>query len=260
MQIHEIFDLLCKQRGLLHKYGDATMFALTPLVTLSENATPSLTMSANATVLKRTFALTTQRQEGTVVLLEVQAKVRKIPATIIADNEDVVHIQTDPSYLPELEESETAIPKTEEESRNSEDIPQEEARACQTLVIDLTLSDDEEESEENESDTTEVNPDLPREFPHDDVEQPPPLQEEERPCSTETGRIPSPAPPCYLPPQHFQNMYAPPIFLHSEQEYFKYREDLIQQYLRDSLDLYYKYEFQAIKLKRARNLLTNRKY
>ncbi|EFX62357.1 hypothetical protein DAPPUDRAFT_120303 [Daphnia pulex] len=52
-------------------------------------------------------------------------------------------------------------------------------------------------------------------------------------------------------------MYAPPIMLRSEGEYYAQREVLIQQYLRDSLDLYYKYEFQALKLKRARDVLIN---
>jgi hypothetical protein len=82
----------------------------------------------------------------------------------------------------------------------------------------------------------------------------------EHPDSAQKERIPSPSPPYYHPPQHFQNMYAPPIMLRSEGEYYAQREVLIQQYMRDNLDLYYKYEFQALKLKRARDVITNRKY
>ncbi|EFX63414.1 hypothetical protein DAPPUDRAFT_268502 [Daphnia pulex] len=82
----------------------------------------------------------------------------------------------------------------------------------------------------------------------------------EQPDSAQMERISSPSPPCYHPPQHFQNMYAPPIMLQSEGEYYAQREVLIQQYLRDSLDSYYKYEFQALKLKRARDVLANCKY
>jgi hypothetical protein len=139
----------------------------------------------------------------------------------------------------------------------------------QTLIIDLTLSDSEDDEDDEDdkdsilSDTTEANPDIPCAVPlaappiNRPTPQPPTM---EQPDSAQKERIPSPSPPCYHPPQHFQNMYAPPIMLRSEGEYYAQREVLIQQYLRDSLDLYYKYEFQALKLKRAWDVLTNRKY
>lgn len=233
-------------------------------------------MSENGTVLKRTFALTAQRREGTVVLLDVQAKIRKIPASVISDDDEQIHITTDPRYLPDIENSVGFVLKPKEEPCETEEEPEEEAinnsgdrqngeaPKCdqQTLIIDLTISDDEEDAQ---SDTTEVNPDVPPAVPlidatTSDVARTPQPPKEEQPHPAPTERVPSPSPPCYHPPQHFQHMYAPPILLQSEEEYKIQREILIQQYLRDSLDLYYKYEFQALKLKRARHVLNNRKY
>ncbi|EFX62100.1 hypothetical protein DAPPUDRAFT_120530 [Daphnia pulex] len=99
----------------------------------------------------------------------------------------------------------------------------------QTLIIDLTLSDDEDDEDDEDdirsdirSDTTEVNPDIPSAVPlaappiNHQTPQPP---TKEQPDSAPMERIPSPSPPCYHPPQHFQNMYAPPIMLQSEEEY-----------------------------------------
>ncbi len=62
-------------------------------------------MCEDATVLKKTFALTAQRRKGTIVILDVQAKIRRIPARIISDNEEKVKITTDPRYLPGIEQS-----------------------------------------------------------------------------------------------------------------------------------------------------------
>ncbi|EFX65608.1 hypothetical protein DAPPUDRAFT_264462 [Daphnia pulex] len=262
-------------------------------------------MCEDATVLKQTFALTAQRRKGTIVILDVQAKIRRIPAKIISDNEEKVEITTDPRYLPGIEQSVGfVIEPIKEEAADSEEKrgeatvddgpvqePDDVAEAeedsnkengatdqhieqtnHQTLIIDLTLSDsendeddedDEDDKDDIRSDTTEVNPNIPSAVPlaappiNHQTPQPP---TREQPDSAQMERIPSPFPPCYHPPQHFQNMYAPPIMLQSEREYYAQREVLIQQYLRNSLDLYYKYEFQALKLKRARDVLTNRKY
>ncbi|EFX65919.1 hypothetical protein DAPPUDRAFT_116850 [Daphnia pulex] len=240
-------------------------------------------MCEDATVLKKTFALTAQRRKGTIVILDVQAKIRRIPAKIISDNEEKVEITTDPRYLPGIEQSVGfVIEPIKEEPADSEEEPDDVAEAegdsnkenvatyqhieqtnQQTLIIDLTLSDsedDEDDKDDIRSDTTEVNPDIPSAVPlaappiNHQTPQPP---TREQPDSAQMERIPSPSPPCYHPPQHFQNMYAPPIMLQSEGEYYAQREVLIQQYLRDSLDLYYKYEFQALKLKRARDVLIN---
>jgi hypothetical protein len=251
-------------------------------------------MCEESTVLKKTFALTAQGRKGTIVVLDVQAKIRRIPARIISDNEAQVEITTDPRYLPGIEESVGFViepikeePTDSEEERGEEmeddepvleldeDSEKENVATDQhtkqqtnqpTLIIDLTISDDEDDEDDKDdirSDTTEVNPDIPSAVPlaappiHHQTPQPP---TKEQPDSAPMERIPSPSPPCYYPPQHFQNMYASPIMLQSEGEYNAQREVLIQQYLRDSLDLYYKYEFQALKLKRARDVFTNRKY
>jgi hypothetical protein len=263
-------------------------------------------MCEDATVLKKTFALTAQRRKGTIVILDMQAKIRRIPAKIISDTEEKLEITTDSRYLPGIEQSVGfVIEQMKEEAAGSEDErgeatvddgpvqqpedvaeaedDQEEKEAKenvatdqhneqtnhQTLIIDLTLSDSEDDEDDEDdkdsilSDTTEANPDIPCAVPlaappiNRPTPQPPTM---EQPDSAQKERIPSPSPPCYHPPQHFQNMYAPPIMLRSEGEYYAQREVLIQQYLRDSLDLYYKYEFQALKLKRARDVLTNRKY
>ncbi|EFX83609.1 hypothetical protein DAPPUDRAFT_315424 [Daphnia pulex] len=257
-------------------------------------------MCEDATVLKKTFALTAQRRKGTIVILDVQAKIRRIPARIISDDEEKVEITTGPRYLPGIEQSvgfvvepikeepadseevpeeeqgeETEddepvlepddVPEAEEDSKKENVAPDQHTKQTnqQTLIIDLTLSDDEDDEDDIRGDTTEVNPDIPSAVPlaappiNHQTPQPP---TKEQPDSAPMERIPSPSPPCYHPPQHFQNMYAPPIMLQSEREYNAQREVLIQQYLRDSLDLYYKYEFQALKLKRARDVCTNRKY
>jgi hypothetical protein len=42
-------------------------------------------MCEDATVLKKTFALTAQRRKGTIVILDLQAKNRRIPARIISN-------------------------------------------------------------------------------------------------------------------------------------------------------------------------------
>ncbi|EFX61979.1 hypothetical protein DAPPUDRAFT_120689 [Daphnia pulex] len=49
-----------------------------------------------------------------------------------------------------------------------------------------------------------------------------------------------------------EQMYAPPIFLRSEEEYQQNRKELINQYNRDSRKLYRRFYSQAQQLKRAR--------
>ncbi|EFX69244.1 hypothetical protein DAPPUDRAFT_329309, partial [Daphnia pulex] len=79
-------------------------------------------MCEDATVLKKTFALTAQRRKGTIVILDVQAKIRRIPAKIISDNEEKVEITTDPRYLPGIEQSVGfVIEPMKEEAADSEE-------------------------------------------------------------------------------------------------------------------------------------------
>jgi hypothetical protein len=117
-------------------------------------------------------------------------------------------------------------------------------------------SDEEEEETEPEetpseaSDITERNSDLP----------PPPYEQEQSPPRRRQDRftsLRSPSPPGYVPPTFFQNIYAPPIRLRNEEEYRRHRRELIGQYNRDIMDLFYKYEFHAQELKRARRHYDN---
>ncbi|EFX62326.1 hypothetical protein DAPPUDRAFT_270610 [Daphnia pulex] len=147
----------------------------------------------DATVLKKTFALTAQRRKGTIVLLDVQAKIRKIPATIISDDEEHVEITTDPRYLPGVEDSMGFVIEPKEEPCDIEEELEEEVNDDepvleleeisdedgdsekeniatnqqtnqQTLIINLTISDDVHE-DDMQSDTTELNPDVPSTVP-----------------------------------------------------------------------------------------------
>ncbi|EFX67621.1 hypothetical protein DAPPUDRAFT_261371 [Daphnia pulex] len=79
-------------------------------------------MCEDATVLKKTFALTAQRRKGTIVILDVQAKIRRIPAKIISDTEEKVETTTDPRYLPDIEQSVGfVIEQIKEEAADSEE-------------------------------------------------------------------------------------------------------------------------------------------
>jgi hypothetical protein len=129
-------------------------------------------------------------------------------------------------------------------------------RVIPTEVVDLTDSDDGEEETELEdnqseaSEATERNSDLP----------PPPYeQEQSSPCRRQDRftSLRSPSPPGYVPPTFFQNIYAPPIRLRNEEEYRRHRRELITQYNRDVMDLFYKYEFHAQELKRGRRHYVN---
>jgi hypothetical protein len=56
-------------------------------------------MDANATVLKRTFTLEADRKENTVVLLDVEARVRKIPAEVISSSSETVVFQKERRFI-----------------------------------------------------------------------------------------------------------------------------------------------------------------
>jgi hypothetical protein len=150
-------------------------------------------MCEDATVLKKTFALTAQRRKGTIVILDVQAKIRRISAKIISDTEEKVEITTDPRYLPGIEQSVGfVIEQIKEEAADSEeergeatvddgpvqqpedvaeaedDQEEEEAKENvatdqhneqtnhQTLIIDLTLSDSEDDEPTRTTRTTKT--------------------------------------------------------------------------------------------------------
>ena len=115
-------------------------------------------------------------------------------------------------------------------------------------MVEITSSDDEEEETEPEGAPSETSDARERNF---NLPTPPYSQEESPP--RRRGRftlLRSPNPPGYVPLTFFQNMYSPPIRLRSEEDY--HRRELIGMYNRDRMDLYYKYEFQAQQLKRAR--------
>ncbi len=140
-------------------------------------------------------------------------------------------------------------------------------------LIDLTESDDEEDemaiedTQSVDSETTEENPHLAaEEAPSDDSydadrnqpDSPPPYsQEETAPRRRDRlTRLRSPSPPGYVPPPPknvlFQNIYSPPIYLRSEEDYQRHRRELIGEYNRDVMDLYYEYEFHSQQLKKVR--------
>jgi hypothetical protein len=232
-------------------------------------------MSENRAILEKTFALTSQQQEGTIVLLDVTVEVRKIPATVERQqpNEPIIIATTRrfaqgqilvEGNLTELEEAPNVVGSS---SQTEEEIPIAYVRQ---EIVDLRESNDEEdEDDEVDSDVTEENPHLAaEEHPSEDSQDrawpdsPPPSPPPYSPEATSSrrrrspldqrGELRSPSPPGYVPSYYLQNMYSPPILLRSEVEYRCHRRDLIRQYNRDSLDLYYKYEFQAQQLKRAR--------
>jgi hypothetical protein len=115
-------------------------------------------------------------------------------------------------------------------------------------IADQSSSEDEEaDQHENPSgeptsedgDATEVNEDLP----YSPEDRPPPY-------SRSTQRdLPSPTPPGS---SQIQDSYATPLVLRREGDYQRHRQKLIRKYTRACMNLYYKYEFHAGKLWRAR--------
>ncbi|EFX67232.1 hypothetical protein DAPPUDRAFT_115619 [Daphnia pulex] len=197
-------------------------------------------MCEDATVLKKTFSLTAQRKKGMIVLLDVQAKIRKILATIISDDEEQMKIQqTSVIYQASKSRRRRRFRKRKRHDQPADQAADQPADPHHRPYISND-EDDEDDEDDMQSDTTEVNPDVPNAVPltteTNDVAQTPQPPTKELPHPAPTERIPSPSPSCYYPPKHFQNMYAPPIMLQSEGEYDSQREKLIQQYLRDSLD------------------------
>lgn len=76
---------------------------------------PFCKMSVEKLVLRRTFALSVRRREGKLVLLEVQAKVRKIPAIIGYNDSNRVEIWTHTQFLFGEECSVSCLPQPESE-------------------------------------------------------------------------------------------------------------------------------------------------
>ena len=220
----------------------------------------------NRTLLEQTFALTSQREEGTVARLDVTVEMRKIPASLRRlGPHGPVTITTTRRFaqtrlhhggvIPDIEDSEdeASTSNANEESR-IEEIRQE--------IIDVASSDEDNEEEEDlESDgaPSEASEETERNFqvpppPYSQERSPPPYPQE-APSSRRQGRpttLRSPSPPGYVPSTSFHSLYSPPIRLRSEEEYQRHRRELIAIYNRDRMDLYYKYEFHAQQLKRAR--------
>jgi hypothetical protein len=183
-------------------------------------------MDANAKVLKRTFALVADRKEKTVLLLDVEARVRKIPAKVIISSSESVVFQTERRFINNKEqidlEADSLITLHEADPEDEDPLHSDD------LYYDDISSID--------SGSTEPNPDLPLNFASDEKAVsplPPGLPNNE--CSGEA-----------------EQMYAPPILLRSEEEYQQNRKDLIKQYNHDSRELYRRFYAQAQQLKQAR--------
>ncbi|EFX70560.1 hypothetical protein DAPPUDRAFT_112601 [Daphnia pulex] len=115
-------------------------------------------MDANATVLKRTFALVADRKENTVVLLDVEARVRKIPAEVISSSSETVVFQTERRFINNKEQIEFEADSliTLHEADPEDEDP---------LHIDDLYYDD---VSSIDSGSTEPNPDLQLNFPSDE--------------------------------------------------------------------------------------------
>ncbi|EFX68099.1 hypothetical protein DAPPUDRAFT_229018 [Daphnia pulex] len=161
-------------------------------------------MSENRAILEKTFALTSQQQEGTIALLDVT-----VEGQILVEGN-----------LTELEEAPNVVgssAQTEEEA----EIPIAYVRQ---EIVDLGESNDEEdEDEEADSDATEENPHLAAEdHPSEDSQDrawpdsppppPPPYSPEatssrrRRSPLDQRGKLRSPSPPGYVPSYYLQNM------------------------------------------------------
>jgi hypothetical protein len=70
------------------------------------------------------------------------------------------------------------------------------------------------------------------------------------PSSRSTRRnLPSPTPPGS---NQMEDIHSTTLVFRSEEDYQRHRQKLIRRYNRACMNLYYKYEFQARKLRRAR--------
>ncbi|EFX76736.1 hypothetical protein DAPPUDRAFT_248391 [Daphnia pulex] len=104
-------------------------------------------LSTVCTEMGKTLALTAQHGKRTIVLLDVQAKIRKIPATIISDDEEQVEIATDPRYLPGIEDSVGFVIETKEEPCESEEELEEEVNNDEPVLELEDIPDEEGDSE-----------------------------------------------------------------------------------------------------------------
>jgi hypothetical protein len=75
-------------------------------------------MSVDKLVLKRKFALFVKCREGKLVLLEIQARVRKIPTIIEYDDEDRVKLWANPQDLFGEQCSVSYLPQQESEDKS----------------------------------------------------------------------------------------------------------------------------------------------
>jgi hypothetical protein len=102
-------------------------------------------------LLPLTFALTAQRRKGTILVLDVQAKIRRIPARIISDNEAQVEITTVPRYLLGIEESVGFViePIKKEPTDSEEELGEEMEDDEPVLKLDDFPEADEDSEKEN---------------------------------------------------------------------------------------------------------------
>jgi hypothetical protein len=224
-------------------------------------------MPSERTVLNKTFALTSQQQEGTVTLLDLRAEIRKIPAHVTR-REGHVEYAT-PSRYHQNQEVEICGALLELEGNGVQNNTPAKREDINEEIGDQSSSEN-EETDQNEnpsreptsedSDATEINEDLPYYSPEN---RSPPYSRSTRqnlrshspenrspPSSRSTRRnLPSPTPPGS---NQMEDIHSTTLVFRSEEDYQRYRQKLIRRYNRACMNLYYKYEFQARKLRRAR--------
>jgi hypothetical protein len=222
-------------------------------------------MPNERTVLNKTFALTSQQHEGTVTLLDIRAEVRKIPAQVTR-REGQVEYATSSRYHQEQVICDGLLELEENRVHNNAPAKREDINE----EISDQSSSENEESDQNEnpsreptsedSDATEINEDLPYYSPENrspsysrstrrNLRSHSP--ENRSPPSSRTRRrnLPSPTPPGS---NQMEDIHSTALVFRSEEDYQRHRQKLIRRYNRACMNLYYKYEFQARKLRRAR--------
>lgn len=125
-------------------------------------------MAEQRTILEKTFALTSQQQEGTVTLLDLTVELRKIPATVERQSDQPngpIVIATTRRYAQGQILVDRDIAEVEEEApAETEEAAAVPVGIARQEIIDSTTSDDDDESEEtpseHDSETTERNPNL----------------------------------------------------------------------------------------------------
>ncbi len=158
------------------------------------------------------FALTSQRAEGTIALLDVTVELRKILTSLEHNGPEGPAVMTTTRRfaqtqilhdgdIVELEGSEDDEPSRTEEVRSNP------IREIHTQVVDITSSDDEEEEAEPEEAPSEASEETERNF---NLPPPPYSQEDSRRQQRDRWtRLRSPSPPGYVPLTFFQNVYSP---------------------------------------------------